>query len=419
MAVKTHPNGDTKSKIYRNILNDGPTQEQLDAFERDALRIQAVHVTFHDSSISFFRNLFFKGLHESVNFNTPFNSKPKWLDVEKFNRGRKFALDNISGILLAEMMSLILLFGIEEHHGSLMFTRATDTPFKCFMRYTSTFKRLRSWYEEDLWSEKSNSARKHMAVVRYMHKKVHIAMSSTSKEKLKEKISLENLDELRTKFKLYQLIKEDAANFSPFPLEVLHTQGFPQIWFNQTAMSFVQWAFAGLVITYPKHFGIHQAKEEDLEGFMHLWRALGYTLGLKDEFNFFEGDLENVREKSKGVTYIIMSYLKNITPEWEFMSRCLVDGGNISMGGMLTLEGLVKYVFHVLNVETPKLDKRLTFRQYFHYYFMRFVFEYLMKIPFVPKLINYLMLKNIDSVQNVSPELLKRWESKEYFYLKK
>lgn len=52
---------------------------------------------------------------------------------------------------------------------------------------------------------------------------------------------------------------------------------------NQTDMAFTQWGFLGLLICYPKNFGVHYATEEDFEAFCHLWRNIGYQLGIEDE----------------------------------------------------------------------------------------------------------------------------------------
>lgn len=56
---------------------------------------------------------------------------------------------------------------------------------------------------------------------------------------------------------------------------------------NQTEMAITQWSFVGMLILYPQSFGIHDAKDEELEGFCHLWRSLGYQLGMEDEYVTF------------------------------------------------------------------------------------------------------------------------------------
>lgn len=51
---------------------------------------------------------------------------------------------------------------------------------------------------------------------------------------------------------------------------------------NQGEMIATQFAFVGLFILKPKFFGAHDATDEDLEAFCHVWRGIGYLLGIDD-----------------------------------------------------------------------------------------------------------------------------------------
>ena len=52
---------------------------------------------------------------------------------------------------------------------------------------------------------------------------------------------------------------------------------------SQGQMSVTQFAFTGLLVLQPKMFGCHDATDEDLEAFCHVWRGIGYLLGIDDE----------------------------------------------------------------------------------------------------------------------------------------
>lgn len=52
---------------------------------------------------------------------------------------------------------------------------------------------------------------------------------------------------------------------------------------NQTEMSITQWGFVGLIVSYPKSFGVHNATDDDLDAFCHMWRGIGHRLGIEDE----------------------------------------------------------------------------------------------------------------------------------------
>lgn len=392
------------------------TADQLEILEQDIAQSKLIYGDLHNSSIPFFKNLFINGLSQPIDFSVPLNDKPDWLDAEKFNQGRTFAKNNMPGILFAELISTILLFPIKLALPPLIFTHATDSPFKCFIRYTSTFKRLKSWYDEDIWANDSE-AKKNLRVVRSMHKNLHVSMSSCSEDELKKKILLKNNHELSDKFVLYKIVKEEAKKASDFtpkiPLDEISKE-----WISQSAMCFVQWAFAGLVVTYPQKFGVHRAKKDDLEAFAHFWRALGYMLGIKDEFNIFTGDLETVRGRTKSIiNLVIKPALKEVTPEWEYMSRCLVDGGNFFAKG-INFESVILYAFHVISLEiTPNLKKHLTLGQLFRFYFTIFFFEYFCKLPIISKLINFIALRGVRMFDKVSPKILSQWKKKKFFYV--
>ena len=50
-------------------------------------------------------------------------------------------------------------------------------------------------------------------------------------------------------------------------------------------MALVQAAFIGSVVVFPNHFGAGSATKQELEGYLHLWRVIGYYLGVKDSCN--------------------------------------------------------------------------------------------------------------------------------------
>lgn len=47
-------------------------------------------------------------------------------------------------------------------------------------------------------------------------------------------------------------------------------------------MALTQFGFMGYVIVKGPQIGIHNATHEELEGLIHLWRVVGYILGIED-----------------------------------------------------------------------------------------------------------------------------------------
>lgn len=51
---------------------------------------------------------------------------------------------------------------------------------------------------------------------------------------------------------------------------------------SQKDMALTQFGFMGYAIVKGPEIGIHNASREELEGLVHLWRVLGYVLGIDD-----------------------------------------------------------------------------------------------------------------------------------------
>lgn len=56
--------------------------------------------------------------------------------------------------------------------------------------------------------------------------------------------------------------------------------GFSRI--SQKDMALTQFGFMGFSMTRAHLLGIHYATKEELEALVHIWRVVGYTLGIED-----------------------------------------------------------------------------------------------------------------------------------------
>jgi len=61
--------------------------------------------------------------------------KPVWLDMEKFQRGQKFARDHIFSIVFANMLSLFEIFTFADGFKPIIFSQQSHTPYLAFKRY--------------------------------------------------------------------------------------------------------------------------------------------------------------------------------------------------------------------------------------------------------------------------------------------
>lgn len=52
---------------------------------------------------------------------------------------------------------------------------------------------------------------------------------------------------------------------------------------SQKDMALTQYGFMGYALAMREKIGLH-AKEEDLRALVHVWRVIGYVMGIEDRF---------------------------------------------------------------------------------------------------------------------------------------
>ena len=93
-------------------------------------------------------------------------------------------------------------------------------------------------------------------------------------------------------FKNLSDIKE--AQFKDKRFELYEHYISSEVAFSQMDMALVQAAFFASFTAFPDHFGAQHASDEELCAFVHVWRVIGYYLGLKDEYNLAR--LKNIED---------------------------------------------------------------------------------------------------------------------------
>nr|CAD7258037.1 unnamed protein product [Timema shepardi] len=428
------------------------------------------------------------------------DTRPDWLDLEKFRRGQKFARDYLFGLVFAEMLTLLGLFSFPDSLQPLIFTRGSDTPFKAFKRYLSTVTRVKSWYEDDIWSSETRGQR-NLQTVRAMHNGVRHRLNLESEMTLKQPLWCKLTEELRQDF-------SSSCPYSPATRIYSAPRGGNRVFINQADMAVTQFGFVGLMVLYPKRFGAGGASEDDLEAFCHLWaicslnlcdcipafchlwaicslnlcdcipafchlwaicslnlcdcipafchlwaicslnlcdcipafchlwaicslnlcdcipafchlwRAVGYLLGVEDRYNFCSGSLEDVRERSKDlIQWCIKPSLREVSQEWEHMSRCLVEGISYYIPGV-SFEASLMYLTRLLDISAPCLVASLTVWQNFMFHLTWFVMSYFLRLPGVLAVHNWLLNVALHRANKASHSWLHRLENKSYSFQK-
>ncbi|XP_069679178.1 uncharacterized protein [Periplaneta americana] len=376
-----------------------------------------------DEQLPNYLNILLEGMHVCGDSRLPMESKPEWFDMKKFCRGQFIAMKYFFGLVFAEMLSLFMLLSFPDGLSPLIFTGKSDTPFKSFRRYLSTVTRVRSWYLDDIWKT-DTEGHKNLKTVRAMHEAVRQRLHATSSEDLAVKLTLAGnsstiCSEAAVWSPLNKELQNDFQASCPYPgPSQCPFIGFrkSRVFVNQMDMAITQFGFVGLFILYPERLGAHGVTDEDMECFVHLWRCLGYALGIEDRYNFCNGDLESVRQRSRDMIHFwVKPNLREVSRDWEHMTRCIVEGISFYVSGV-TFEVSLLYLCGLLDIYTPRLSSALTFTQRILYYVTSFTMWILMRFPGAVSFHNWLLRCAIKRAQLASPEFLRKLERKKYPY---
>ena len=146
---------------------------------------------------------------------------------------------------------------------------------KSFKRYISTLVHITSWYFGDVW-QKDHPSRRSIQMVRSMHDHAARITNHPEKKPIVNSIGIEECGQLFEDRPMLGAIQQDVQQLSSCPYAHLKTDDKSDyIYFNQFIMAETQFAFVGVVVLFPRKFGIMYYDDEDLRGFIHFWRCIG------------------------------------------------------------------------------------------------------------------------------------------------
>lgn len=320
------------------------------------------------------------------------NEKPNWLDPEKFRRGQKFALHYFSMTSISSLITLLQIFSFSEGLKPLILSQKSNTPYRAFKRYLSTIRCVRNWFTSDPWCENTR-AYCDIRKVRRLHRSM--------KQKLcrMTDAEIDRAAEIPQAFcPLMGTIAKDFADTCPMArnLQNPYTMNRSKN-LNQGEMAGTQFAFMGLMILYPEHFGARDASEEDLEAFCHLWHGLGYLMGIEDQFNFCNGSLQEVRQRSRDfIEHWVKTNFPMVTSEWEHMSMCLFEGISYIIPLKLNYKIFLYWLCDILGLEMRRLYDSFSLSERLLYNLLKFTVRYLVRLPGVLRLMNAMMHMSLD-----------------------
>ena len=116
---------------------------------------------------------------------------------------------------------------------------------------------------------------------------------------------------------------------------------------------------------------------EDMDAFLHFWRGIGYLLGIEDKYNLCNGNTDQMKSLCQFI--LDKKYKPSITESPEVsneMSRAIVNSFRPYIW-ILTYEGLIKYIYQIIDIQK---DIKLNLFTFISYHILKFGFNYVLHI---------------------------------------
>ncbi|KAJ8974966.1 hypothetical protein NQ317_004803, partial [Molorchus minor] len=203
---------------------------------------------------------------------------PYFYNEEMFKNGQRFFRRNMFGLFLSKFMGLVILLTVPTSLKILIMTNMSSTNLTAYRRYVATIFHMCLWYDENF--KPGSRSWESLFKVRSMH-------NSASKK-----------------------------NYSRMNFRI-----------SQMDMALTQFGFMGFGLVRKRMMGIHDVTDAELKGFVHLWRTVGYILGIEDRFNICRESLKETQEICNLlIEKVFLHHLEQPPREFYSMSRALVGG---------------------------------------------------------------------------------------------
>ncbi|XP_070154773.1 uncharacterized protein [Polyergus mexicanus] len=330
---------------------------------------------------------------------------PEWLDMDKYRRGQKFVRENYAAIILIKLVGLIHVYSFNNGLKAIIIGGRSHTPYLGFERYQSTLKRIISWYSGEPWV-KGTQAYKDMQVVH----KLHLMMTKKLCQMDNEQIdAISKIAEPWCPDR--EIFFKDFTMSCPFekvgqrPYIMINESPERPKGINNAEVAFVQAVFLGMFLLRPQDIGVHDATDKDIDAFCHMWRCYGYYLGLEDEYNFCHGSFEEIKQRIRDLyQYWITPNFKNVTPEWEHVTKCIIEPINFYPFIYMPYKAMVLIAFDLLDLNMSHLYTSLSYSEWIAYKVYKFILQHALKLFIIRVLFNKLIIYILKKLSNYSSE---------------
>ncbi|KAL6428388.1 hypothetical protein ACFW04_008581 [Cataglyphis niger] len=330
---------------------------------------------------------------------------PEWLNIDKYRRGQKFVRKNYVSIIIIKLVGLIHVYSFNDDLKPIIIGGRSHTPYLGFERYQSTLKRIISWYSGEPWV-KGTKAYNNMQVVHKLHLMMRKKLCQMDNEQID---AISKIAEPWCPDR--EIFIKDFTTACPFekldqrPYITINESSYRPKGVNNASLAFVQAVFVGMFLLRPQDIGVHDATDEDVDAFCHMWRCYGYYLGLEDEYNFCSGSFEEIKQRIQDLyQYWITPNFKNVTPEWEHMTKCIIEPINFYPFMYMPYKAMVLIALDLLDLNMPHLYVSLNYSEWIAYKIYKFILQHALKLSIIRalfnKLIMYIISYNSEKMQN-------------------
>lgn len=96
----------------------------------------------------------------------------------------------------------------------------------------------------------------------------------------------------------HESLRKYKKDFLTGPQPIAESMTAPHRQLTQRDLVILQFGFMGYALLRPRFLGIRVAPDsENLKGFVHFWRVIGHSFGLRDEFNLCTGSVDETRAR--------------------------------------------------------------------------------------------------------------------------
>ena len=280
---------------------------------------------------------------------------------------------------------------IHDFSDILVLTQKTETKKKAFYRYIDTGYFMARWLlGPPPWENEQM-----YKIVNGYHKSAANKMRNLSKNQRQDKADeliahLEAEEKMLTNDPLDQAMLASVRGHpnSQRNHEIHEEYIKSETVFSQFDMALVHIAFFGSVVVFPERFGAGKCTDESFECFLHMWRVIGYYLGVEDRFNPVRTTLSETRKLLLEIgDELILPSVINMNSTSIHMAKCVTKAYNIDY------HLLVYTHCYSHGIELHQLWNKFSVKQKFLYYWRQFFIEWLYCCPPFRYFMNATILK--------------------------